>query len=416
MGEEIKIVHTDEIRPDPDQPRVIFDEDKIRQLAETYKSHGVINPVEVDENNIIILGERRWRAAKLAELDVPIRVKAGLTASERLERQLIDDAHREDLDSVERAWAYGTAVININTDKNYSINEVKKMDWSRLISLLGANGAKTAAHIPHGTAELARRLGMNQMTISNYVQILYLEPKTREHIVSGDVPYTYARVVARLSGNVEAKKKIEAMLREDAQKDKGHKRFRTREDLEAAVSLLLVKEDEEEAVIEQKARIFKGVTEGKIKASNIEEIKKIAQVSDKLADSVIEGTVELKRATESAKMMDEVSEMFGVTEQQKDTFVRKLQEDEEMLEGYKESVLSQVKKSMSATPEERALPQQPVGRVSPVESISNVLNQIRTKFKIYIGNCDVHERRRALKVLKEIKSEVESLITLLTED
>jgi len=418
MDEEIRLVHPDEIRPDPNQPRVVFDDDKIRELAETYKSHGVINPIEVDENNTIILGERRWRAAKLAGVDVPVRTKTGLSASERLERQLIDDAHREDLDPVERAWAYGTAVININTGKHYTISEIKAMPQDRLIKLLidGDSLKGGVIHQQSGTAELARRLGINQMTIWNYIQILHLKPKTQRYISSDDIPYTYARVVTRLSDNEEAKRKIEAILCEDANKTKENKRFKTREDLEAAVDLLLVKEEEERTITEQKTKIFDAVAEGKLEASKIDEIKEIARVSDKLAESVIEGAIELERAIESADMIGEISEVFDVTEEQKDIFVRKLQEDEQILEDYKEKVLERVKKSMTSTPAERAAPREPIGRISPVKRIIEVRDIIKNTFKRLLGNCDVHERRSALRVLIEIRDEIEELIGILTED
>jgi len=54
------------IKPDPDQPRKTFNEDDIVATAFTIESQGLINPIEIDENNMIVTGEIRWRASKLA--------------------------------------------------------------------------------------------------------------------------------------------------------------------------------------------------------------------------------------------------------------------------------------------------------------------------------------------------------------
>lgn len=93
----------DSVSPDPDQPRKTFDEDRLRELAETYRVEGQIVPIEVDEDGVIVTGERRWRAAKLAglgEVDVIVR-----TPRDRLRRQLIEEFHREKIEDIERARA-----------------------------------------------------------------------------------------------------------------------------------------------------------------------------------------------------------------------------------------------------------------------------------------------------------------------
>ena len=66
----------DKVKPDPNNPRKEFDEEKLTALAEGIKIHGVINPIEIDENNIILDGERRWRASKMAGLTkIPFKRK-----------------------------------------------------------------------------------------------------------------------------------------------------------------------------------------------------------------------------------------------------------------------------------------------------------------------------------------------------
>jgi len=93
----------DEIKPDPDQPRKIFDEDEIENLANSIKSQGIINPVEIDEDSMIITGERRWRASKKAGLEeIQCKVYEGLDSIERLERQTIENLHHNLFTSEEK--------------------------------------------------------------------------------------------------------------------------------------------------------------------------------------------------------------------------------------------------------------------------------------------------------------------------
>ena len=91
------------LKRDPKQPRKIFAEESVENMAKTIKAHGTINPIEVDEKNVIVTGEIRWRAAKLAGVKkVPTRRILNITRHERLERQLVENLHRVELSSVER--------------------------------------------------------------------------------------------------------------------------------------------------------------------------------------------------------------------------------------------------------------------------------------------------------------------------
>ena len=104
--EEIKMLSVDDIKPNPQQPRKSFDEEKLKALAETYRNQGVIQPIEVDENYQIITGERRWRAAKIAGLkEIPCKIIKGLSEEEKLERQLIENIHHEPLSDIDKARA-----------------------------------------------------------------------------------------------------------------------------------------------------------------------------------------------------------------------------------------------------------------------------------------------------------------------
>ncbi|MBO4363695.1 MAG: ParB/RepB/Spo0J family partition protein [Clostridia bacterium] len=102
-------VKVDDIQPGSGQPRKVFDQSKIEQLAESIKEHGVIQPLIVHKKGQgyrIIAGERRWRAAKLAGLETVPVIEKDATEREILEIALIENIQREDLNPIEEAEAF----------------------------------------------------------------------------------------------------------------------------------------------------------------------------------------------------------------------------------------------------------------------------------------------------------------------
>ncbi|MDO4781230.1 MAG: ParB/RepB/Spo0J family partition protein [Candidatus Saccharibacteria bacterium] len=99
----------DKIVADPEQPRRVFDEEALAELSASIKEHGVVQPVVVtpqDGKFVIVAGERRWRASKLAGLsEVPALVRT-LNGQHRLEISLIENLQRRDLNPLETATAY----------------------------------------------------------------------------------------------------------------------------------------------------------------------------------------------------------------------------------------------------------------------------------------------------------------------
>lgn len=106
---DIKQLRLNEIDPNMDQPRKSFDDEKIQQLADSIKQHGVVQPIVVrkEKNGYkIVAGERRWRAARLAGLDkIPVIIKE-FSDQELMEVSLIENLQREDLNPLEEAQAY----------------------------------------------------------------------------------------------------------------------------------------------------------------------------------------------------------------------------------------------------------------------------------------------------------------------
>ena len=104
------LVSISEIEPNRNQPRTTFDEEKLRDLADSFREHGVISPITVAPlgggRYRIIAGERRWRASRLAGLKkVPVRV-LDVSEKEIVELSLIENLQREDLNVIEEARGY----------------------------------------------------------------------------------------------------------------------------------------------------------------------------------------------------------------------------------------------------------------------------------------------------------------------
>ena len=127
------------IKPNPNQPRKHFDEEKIEELSESIKLHGLLQPIivkKIDEQEYsIIAGERRYRAMKLAEFtEIPAIV---LNSDEGLfQKALIENIQRENLNIIEEAEAYKLIIEDLKcTHEELS----KKISKSRLITCKGEN-------------------------------------------------------------------------------------------------------------------------------------------------------------------------------------------------------------------------------------------------------------------------------------
>jgi len=107
------LLNINTVEPNPNQPRKRFNEDKLQELADSIKVHGIIQPLVVQKENdryIIIAGERRWRAARLAGVkEVPVVIR-DFTEQELYEVALIENIQRQDLDPIEEANAYSNLI------------------------------------------------------------------------------------------------------------------------------------------------------------------------------------------------------------------------------------------------------------------------------------------------------------------
>jgi ParB family chromosome partitioning protein len=162
-----KAVPVEFLRPGRFQPRRAFDEQELAALAESIKAQGILQPILVrrdpdrPETYEIIAGERRWRAAQLAQLhEVPVIVRE-LTDRDALEIALVENLQRQDLNGIEEAEAY-----------------------QRLMD-----------EFHHTQEELARVVGKSRSHVANMLRLLTLSPKIKEFVIEGKLQPGHARVL-----------------------------------------------------------------------------------------------------------------------------------------------------------------------------------------------------------------------------
>lgn len=127
---DIKI--TDIVR-DEEQPRQNFDTEALEALADSIREHGILSPIVVvkeEDKYKIVAGERRWRAAKIAELDKVPAIVRTLDAQNRLELSIIENAQREDLSAIELATAYAKLKSQFNLSEEEIAKRVGKKKTS----------------------------------------------------------------------------------------------------------------------------------------------------------------------------------------------------------------------------------------------------------------------------------------------
>lgn len=110
-GEGAQTLRISEIEPNKNQPRKNFDNESLRQLADSISEHGVLQPLLVrslpNGNYQIVAGERRWRAAKMAGLsEIPAQIRDDLTEEQAMQIAMIENLQRENLNPIEEALGY----------------------------------------------------------------------------------------------------------------------------------------------------------------------------------------------------------------------------------------------------------------------------------------------------------------------
>ena len=154
-----------QIVPNRDQPRKVFDDTALRELSESIKMHGLIQPLLVrpmsDGSYQIIAGERRWRASRLAGLEkVPVVIKE-MADSEVCELALIENLQREDLNPIEEAEGYKTLM------DSYSLTQ----------------------------EQVAERVGKSRSAVANALRLIGLNTLEKEALQNGEITAGHARAL-----------------------------------------------------------------------------------------------------------------------------------------------------------------------------------------------------------------------------
>jgi len=172
-----RVIPVDRIDPDPDQPRKHFDPAKLQELADSIKELGVLQPVSVRFNPAtrrytLIMGERRWRASRMAGLaEIPAVIEHGLDDRETFARSVAENVGRADMTPIEEARAFQKLTAD---PYGYSVEEVGKLcgkspayvGWR--IDLLNlcepAQDALTKGHLPVGLSWYVAQLNPTNQT------------------------------------------------------------------------------------------------------------------------------------------------------------------------------------------------------------------------------------------------------------
>lgn len=179
-AEEIIDIPLEQLRPNPYQPRTIFTDESLKELASSIKEHGVFQPIIVKRSikgYEIIAGERRYRASKLAGLTSIPAIIRNFTDEQMMEIALLENLQRENLSSIEEAQAYHNLLNNLNLTQE----------------------------------ELAAKVGKSRSHITNMLGLLRLPMQVQDMVNKKQISMGHARVLSKLDGDekiIDLAKKI----------------------------------------------------------------------------------------------------------------------------------------------------------------------------------------------------------------
>jgi len=163
------LISINKIKSDEEQPRKSFDSEKIAELAESIKTHGIIQPLilrrHMQDQYIIVAGERRWRAAKMVGLKEIPAIIMELSDRDILEISLIENIQRQDLNPIEEALAYRKLLNDFNITQE----------------------------------ELSKRIGKSRVAIANTMRLTNLDDRVQQYIIESIITEGHGRVLLSIS-------------------------------------------------------------------------------------------------------------------------------------------------------------------------------------------------------------------------
>lgn len=176
-AERIQKLPVGSLSPNPEQPRTIFDDAALAEMADSIKQYGVIQPLVVtptSDGYHIIAGERRWRASQIAGLQTVPAVVRTAEAQEKLELAILENVQRVDLSPLETA----VSIERLHQQFNLSYGDI------------------------------AKRLGKAETTVHNTVRLLQLPAEARDALAAGTISEGHARQVLALKDLPEAQAEL----------------------------------------------------------------------------------------------------------------------------------------------------------------------------------------------------------------
>lgn len=164
------LININEIEPNKGQPRQNFDEDAIQELADSIKQYGIIQPLILQKRDnfyIIVAGERRWRAARLAGLKTVPAIIKDYSPQEIMEIALIENIQREDLNPIEEAIAYQNLIKEFNLKQD----------------------------------EVAERVSKSRVAVTNSMRLLKLDKRVQQMLIDGMISSGHARALLSIEDN-----------------------------------------------------------------------------------------------------------------------------------------------------------------------------------------------------------------------
>lgn len=172
------------IVPNPYQPRRVFSQAALEELSNSIKSYGILQPItvrEIDGKYELVAGERRFRAARMANLDVVPAIINNMNDESSAVLALLENLQREDLNFIEEAMGYE----NLIREHNFT------------------------------QQQLAEKLGKNQSTIANKLRILRLPTEIKIKLVENDLTERHARALLKLPNEELIKEVLEKVIKNE---------------------------------------------------------------------------------------------------------------------------------------------------------------------------------------------------------
>ena len=171
-NEEIIDLNLSDLRPNPYQPRKVFDEDALKELADSIKEHGVFQPIIVKKSikgYDIIAGERRFRASKMAGLEKIPAIIRDFTDEQMMEIALLENLQRENLSVIEEALAYKSMIEHLNLTQD----------------------------------DLSKKVGKSRSYVTNILGLLRLPGEVQQMVSDGRITMGHARALSKLESRDE---------------------------------------------------------------------------------------------------------------------------------------------------------------------------------------------------------------------